>query len=123
MFGFFKKKKQEDGLSEEEKAIYAIGEKMLEQLGAYDYLNNLAIRLCCNAHEIHPVEVYGHINACIGIGAAGMVSSLSQIAVWQLEKIDSAEEVVEQFRQLALQSSTDALEWIRENDKVKELIH
>lgn len=123
MFSFFKKKKQEDGLSEEEKAIYAIGKKMLEQLGAFDYLNNLAIRLCCNAHEIHPVEVYGHINACIGIGAAGMVSSLSQIAVWQLEKIDSAEEVVEQFRQLALQSSTDALNWIRENDKVKELVH
>lgn len=123
MFGFFKKKKQDDGLSEEEKAIYAIGQKMLEQLGAYDYLNNLAIRLCCNAREIHPVEVYGHINACIGIGAAGMVSSLSQIAVWQLENIDSDTEVVEQFRQLALQSSTDALNWIRENDKVKELVH
>lgn len=123
MFGWFKKKKADGELTDEEKQIFAIGEKMLEQLGAFDYLNNLAIRLCSNAYEIHPVEVYGHINACIGIGAAGMVSSLAQIAVWQLEKIDTDAEVVNQFRELALQSSTDALTWIRENDKVKELIH
>lgn len=119
MFGLFKKKKQDEKVefTEQEKQLYARGEQMLSQLGPEAYLHNLSIMMCSFTHNIHPVEVYGHINACINIGASGMVSGLSQIAAWQLAQNDAAEEVQKEFIELGVRSTMDCVEWMKEHGK------
>lgn len=119
MFGLFKRKKQDDKVefTDNERQLYARGEKMLAEWGPDVYLHNLSIMMCSFTHKIHPVEVYGHINACIKIGASGMVSGLSQIAAWQLGQNGIGEEVIDEFVELGVRSTMDCVQYMKDNGK------
>ena len=123
MFGFFKKKQPEpkdDEIPPEVLEEMTIGDRMLEKLGPMDYLETVSSTMLTQAREVPLSHIFGHIHTCIKLGAPSMVSNLAQIAAWRIrEEEDSqgAKEHVKEFEQLALQSTMDTVNYLKQNGK------
>lgn len=121
MFGFFKKKRQEADEPEELSAEdMAVGDRMLEKMGGWDYLTNVSALMTSCARDVPMPQLFGHIHTCIKLGAPAMVSTLAQIAAWRIreyEDMKGAKEHIKEFEQLAMQSAIDCLNYMAANGK------
>ena len=124
MFGFFKRKKEEEPAAEEEvftpsaeeAELFERGDKLIQRIGPEAYLQNIAILFVTRARQVSDMELFGHIHTCNQMGAAAMVGNLSQIAAWKLsEEFKDGGEVGSQFLELSLKSTTDAINYMKEN--------